>query len=244
MNLDLRLQRVFDRVELVSGIGTPDLGQMCVMSFVAALAGEGHTDAPSCASQLIRAFAIPLNDHMPREARQRLKPFAPRILGTNDGLDEARAEVLRRVLAEEILPRALERRRAAAAPGAIAPRWRAGPLGRLWLRLCRRELHHRIVRLLGQAEHGHRPGHAADMASAAGRLIGLCARDAADAHEAEWYWSQAIGLLDRLCDIGAERRCAPEVRADRLERLEGILKGHRPAASGGHAAAPPASRLF
>ncbi|MBV1799698.1 hypothetical protein [Siccirubricoccus sp. G192] len=241
MNLDLRLQRVFDRVELVSGIGTPDLGQMCVMAFVAALAGEGHTDAPSCASQLIRAFAIPLNDHMPREARQRLKPFAPRILGTNDGLDAARAEVLRQVVAEEILPRTLEHRQAA--PGAAAPQWRAGPLGRLWLRLCRRELHNRIARLLAQAGHDHRPGHADDLASAAGRLIGLCARSTTDAREAEWYWSRAIGLLDRLCDVGAERRREPEVRADRLERFEAILDGRRPG-SGTHAVAPPALRLF
>src|SRR5215210_7648303 len=105
MSPDLRLeqQRVLDRFELVSGIGEPDRGTACVMSLVAHLAGEGHTDRPRCASPLIRDFAIPINDHMPREARQRLKPFVPRLIGTGDGLDRARAEVLRRVLAEAVL---------------------------------------------------------------------------------------------------------------------------------------------
>jgi hypothetical protein len=102
--LDLPLQRVFDRVELVSGAGDPEAGKLCVMSLVACLAGERHTDHPVCASPLIRAFAIPINDHMPHEVRQRLKPFAPRILGTNDRLDRERVEVLRRALAAEIFP--------------------------------------------------------------------------------------------------------------------------------------------
>src|SRR3712207_6290511 len=105
MDLDLRLQRALDRVELVSGsIGNPGEGRMCLMSLVAFLAGEGHSDAPRCASPLIQTFAVVVNDHMPRAARRRLKPFAPRIIGTNDGLDGVRAEVLREALAEGILP--------------------------------------------------------------------------------------------------------------------------------------------
>jgi hypothetical protein len=106
--LELRLQRVLDRVELVEGIGDPAAGTMCVMSLVARLAGEGHTDHPHCASPVIRAFAVPVNDAMPLEVRRRLKPFAPRILGTDDGLDRERGAVLRRVLAERILPRVAE----------------------------------------------------------------------------------------------------------------------------------------
>ncbi len=38
------------------------------------------------------------------------------------------------------------------------------------------------------------------------RLVALCALDAADVDEAEWYWNQAIGLLDRLCEVGAHER--------------------------------------
>jgi hypothetical protein len=91
----------------VSTIGEPDRGTACAMSLVAHLAGEGHTDRPGCVSPLVRDFVIPVNDHMPREARQRLKPFVPRLVGTNDGLDRARAEVLRRVLVEVVLPSCL-----------------------------------------------------------------------------------------------------------------------------------------
>src|SRR5215207_11085379 len=101
MDLDPRLQRALDRVELVGGsIGNPGDGRMCLMSLVAFLAGEPHSDSPGCASPVIQAFAVLVNDHMPRAARQRLKPFAPRIIGTDDGLDRARAEVLREALAE------------------------------------------------------------------------------------------------------------------------------------------------
>ncbi len=79
---------------------------MCLMSLVAFLAGEPHSDAPGCASPVIQAFAVAVNDHMPRAARQRLKPFAPRIIGTDDGFDRLRTAVLRQALAEEIPPEA------------------------------------------------------------------------------------------------------------------------------------------
>ncbi len=66
MGPDLRLQqRVLDRFELVGGNGEPDKGTARVMSLVAHLAGEGHTDRPRCASPLIRHFAIPVNDTCP-----------------------------------------------------------------------------------------------------------------------------------------------------------------------------------
>ncbi len=200
MGPDLRLQRVLDRFELVSGIGEPHKGTMCVMSFVAHLAGEGHTDHPSCASPVIRDFVIPINDHMPREVRQRLKPFAPRLIGTNDGLDRARAEVLRRALAEVVLLRASGECQTSSP---TEPAWRTGPFRRLWIRLLRGKWLRHIGRLLDEAEGGRGRGQEAELASAAGHLLGLCARDAPDAREAEWYWSQAIGLLDRLCEVGA-----------------------------------------
>src|SRR4051812_15120531 len=71
MDLDLRLQRSLNRVELVGGtIGNPGDGRLCLMSLVAFLAGEDHSDAPGCASPLIQAFAIRINDNMPHAARQ------------------------------------------------------------------------------------------------------------------------------------------------------------------------------
>src|ERR671916_569815 len=111
MDLHPRLQRALDRVELVGGsIGDPGDGRMCLMSLVAFLAGEDHSDSPGCASPLVQAFAVAINDLMPRAARQRLKPFAPRIIGTDDGFDRVRAAILRQALAEEIPPEASGRR--------------------------------------------------------------------------------------------------------------------------------------
>jgi hypothetical protein len=214
MHLDLRLSRALDRVELVTGLGTPSTGRMCVMSLVACLTGEGHTDRPSCASAVVRAFAIPLNDNMPTEVRQRLKAFAPRIIGTNDGLDMARAEILRRALVEEILPRSVR--------GSGAPRTArfAAPLWRLWAMLGRRRLERQVHWMAEQVEAAGEGGaqlRAVAAAGAAGRLIARCAQDASDPAEAAWYWDTAIGLLDRLCDLCVDRAPAPSRWAERLE---------------------------
>ena len=231
MGPDLRLQQqhVLDRFELVTGIGEPDQGTACVMSLVAHLAGEGHTDRPACASALIRHFAIPINDNMPPEARRRLKPFVPRLIGTNDGLDRKRAEVLRRALVEVILPR-VSGDRPTHSPGESARR--AGPFRRLRVWLLRGSLLRHIGRLLQETESDDGgAGQRAELASAAGHLLGLCARDAQDAREAEWYRNQAIGLLDQLCDVGAQgwRDAARDARAE----------GTSGAAGGSRLSAPP-----
>lgn len=64
----------------------------CAMEVVAWLAGLGHTDAPSCASPVLREFTISLNDNWNTVQRQKLIPFLPRMVGTNDdGQDEARS---------------------------------------------------------------------------------------------------------------------------------------------------------
>jgi hypothetical protein len=229
--LELRLERLADRIELVCGAGDPGTGRMCIMAFVACLAGEGHTDHPSCASPVIRAFAIPINDRMPGAVRRRLKPFAPRILGTNDGLDRARGMVLRRALAQEILPKLAEGcPRSPAAP----PTSRGNPVGRLWSALRRRALHRRIVQLLEEGSgDGEWPGHEVRLARAAGTLLGLCAGRPRDAEEAEWCWNTAIGLLDRLCDVGPPhgRQRMAGIKADRLANLEEMLRAS-PGANG------------
>src|SRR5260370_36562246 len=98
------MEHVFGRVQLVRGKGERRRGRLCIMSFVALLAGERHTDAPVTASPFIRHFAIALNDAMPEAERQRLKLFAPRIVGTNDGLDRDRARLVKRMLAAELGP--------------------------------------------------------------------------------------------------------------------------------------------
>lgn len=215
MHLDLRLERALERVELVTGVGTRDAGRMCVMSLVACLAGEEHGDSPGCASPLIRAFAIPLNDNMPHAVRQRLKPFAPRILGTQDGLDASRAELLRMALAEEILPKL---------GGRNPPPSRrfAGPLWRVWsllgMRRLEREAEWMMDRAVALAD-GADMARAVAAAGAVGRLLERAARDANDPREAERLWDMAIGLLDRMCDIGTQRVPAPVAWATRLEQV-------------------------
>ncbi len=229
MHQDLRLSRALDRVELVTGLGTPSTGRMCVMSLVACLAAEGHTDRPACASPLIRAFAIPINDNMPAEARQRLKPFAPRIIGTNDGLDAQRIVILRQALAERILPRAGTGRDI---PG---PRRFAGPVWRMLGRLGRRRLERQVVWMLEDSLLPEEPASAARAVAAAGsigRLIARAAQEARDPGEAAWHWDMAIGLLDRLCDIGPARPPAPTRWADRLEETLHGREAQSPADQG------------
>jgi hypothetical protein len=217
MDLTLRLERAFEQVELVSGtIGNPGERRMCLMSLVAFLAGEDHSDAPRTASPLIQTFAVSINDHMPHRVRQRLKTFAPRIIGTNDGLDEERARLLRQLLAEEILARAPGQDMLQAAPAA------GGFLNlrRLWRWFGKDAQHHLFEVALSS-------GDDRGMASEAARLIARRARNAVDAREQEWYWNAAIGVLDRLCDVGAQWRQAPGIPTERLAQLEALSAQHQ-----------------
>ena len=221
MDLDPRLQRALDRVELVGcSIGDPGDGRMCLMSLVAFLAGEPHSDSPGCASPLIQTFAVLVNDHMPRAARQRLKPFAPRIIGTNDGFDGARAAVLLHALAEGVL---------AGAPGQDLARAAAPPNGGVFAKLrhlwrwLRKDEQDRLLHCARYGDDG------VDLAREAARLIARLARRAPGAREQERHWDAAIGLLDRLCDVGAPARRGPGVRAERLARLENMPRPRRDA---------------
>jgi hypothetical protein len=213
MDLTLRLERAFEQVELVSGtIGNPGERRMCLMSLVAFLAGEDHSDAPRTASPLIQTFAVSINDHMPHQVRQRLKAFAPRIIGTNDGLDEERARILRQLLTEDILARGPGHPAIQAAPPA-----RGGfpKLRHLWRWFGRDAQHHLFDIALSS-------GDDRSMASEAARLIARRARNAAELRDQEWYWNAAIGMLDKLCDVGAPWRQAPGIPTERLAQLEAL----------------------
>jgi hypothetical protein len=70
--------------------GTPEEG-VCLLEAVALFAGEPFTDEPSCVSLVLRGFGIALNDRWDDEQRQKLKPFIPRMVGTDDGQDQARS---------------------------------------------------------------------------------------------------------------------------------------------------------
>lgn len=55
---------------------------MCIMECVAYLAGERHSDCPSCACPEITKYAIALNDALRDKERQVLLPFVLRIAGS------------------------------------------------------------------------------------------------------------------------------------------------------------------
>jgi hypothetical protein len=62
------------------------------MEWVTHLAGESHSDTPACVSPVVRTFCTALNDALDDDARQRLRAYLPRSIGTaEDGLDEARS---------------------------------------------------------------------------------------------------------------------------------------------------------
>ena len=223
MTVDLRLEQLYQRVELVKGIGDPRRGKLCIMSFVALLAGEPHSDSPGAASPVIRRFVIPINDRMPASFRQRLKPFAPRIIGTQDRLDALRAEVLAAAVRDEIVPR-------------VTLDFGAVPAGAAWLGGLR-EVREAAQVLLGRLVAGSGangtfdlpengtfdvPTFQIEIATATADLLTLGARAAPRPDTAAWYWNKAIDLLDRLCDVGGER-AEPRIDAIRVAWLEAVL---------------------
>jgi hypothetical protein len=62
------------------------------MEWVSHLAGEPHSDEPTCVSVVVRAFCTTFNDSLQDTPRQRLRPYLGRTIGTaGDGLDVARS---------------------------------------------------------------------------------------------------------------------------------------------------------
>jgi hypothetical protein len=76
MTLDL------DTLVLRSGTHTSPSDGVSLMEAVSALAGEPWSNSPSCTSPVIAAYARSLNDWLPDDARQRLKAYIPRLVGT------------------------------------------------------------------------------------------------------------------------------------------------------------------
>jgi len=233
MSIDVRLERLYDRIELVPGVGDPRRGKLCVMSLVAFLAGEAHSDTPRTASPLICTYAVPANDGMDSLMRQKLKPFAPRIIGTADGRDGERAALLYKAMVEEVFPEALRDLQQGFAP---VPRGQAaGQLFLLWPQLRTAEPD-RLLAALRQADRddsrlidalrnvvrAYVCGMYGPMAEAAARLLVVAAQNAPSPSREVWYWNKAIDLLDRLCDVGADER-VPDVKHDRVALMETIL---------------------
>jgi hypothetical protein len=93
-------------LELAAGGHSAPEDGMCVMEAVAFVAGEKFSDHPTCASPVLGSFLRSWNDSLDDADRQMLKPFIPRLVGTNTGLadEETRAWMLTDWLARECAP--------------------------------------------------------------------------------------------------------------------------------------------
>lgn len=224
---DMRTERLLADVELVRSRGDPQTGKLCIMSLVARIADEPHTDRPQAASPTIAAFARAINDAMDRPTRQRLIPFAPRIEGTHAGLDGNRQRQLHAVLMDELLPRLVTDLQVSANSETEATG------AELTARLVRdlRETPERaqlrclqdaawdaaaLVTPLRAAFMAYRDGAAVQQAEAVARILIAGAYSVARPTRREWYWDRAVALMDRLCEM--DPRPAPQVDVHRRTR--------------------------
>ena len=83
---------------------------MCVMELASYIAREPWNDHPECVSPVIAAFMRSWNDSLDDETRQKLKPYAARVIGTagDPAKDEQRAWMAVDWLARTELPAWLE----------------------------------------------------------------------------------------------------------------------------------------
>jgi len=196
------------------------------MSFVALIAGERHTDRPATACPVIASYVIKINDAIDCDMRQKLKPFAARIMGTNDGRRRERAWVLARECVNDVFARELED---AGAPGeviAALPRMPVSvntsfdfkrlsddlyALGRQY-GIDRNRLYD-LRYMLRAMERGSDEL----VASAAAVLIVDCARLDKGPITKNTYWNKAIEMFARLCDVGEGNRVPVPVMEERLQ---------------------------
>jgi hypothetical protein len=199
MPLDLQAERLYEQIELVRGRGSRLMGRLCIMSLVAYLAGERDSDQPNTASQFIRQFAIQLNDKSPTAIRQELKPFAPRIIGTNDPYDFERAELVHKVMTEEVWPQ-VERDNAVRRNNV-----RVQPTLRHFFFFAKRQCGSspRIMARFQIFRAAHARGDNLAVATIAGELLASLVQRAPTQR---WYWAKSLELLDRLCDVGSDQR--------------------------------------
>lgn len=221
---DLERQRRFDSVNLQYGNhSTPEDG-LCAMEMVAYLAGEQHGDHPDCVCPVLTGYTIRLNDAMPEHWRQQLKPYLPLLIGTRDGHEVGRAELLAWRAIRVFLPILLEACRMpekaakmrdfqrgldAAADAAYTVYASAGssPAGSRAINATR-----------AAAMHAARAAYAAHCAGAARSPHMGRAMDASDAVDAaiaatrvvdpETVWPLALEALDDALAIGAAERTA------------------------------------
>ena len=78
-------------ITLAKGAHGSRASGVCLMEAVAWWAGKEHTDHPPCVSPVLGTFGRNLNDVLPDDRRQYLRPLIPLLPGTaGDGEDERR----------------------------------------------------------------------------------------------------------------------------------------------------------
>ena len=83
-----------DLLVLAHGSHSSRAQGVCLQEAVAWFAGEKHSDHPACTDSVVAAYARRLNDVMPDEQRQRLRPFIPLLAGTSNGCPPATRAIL------------------------------------------------------------------------------------------------------------------------------------------------------
>lgn len=210
-----QVETLFRQLDLVPRVGERRESELCVMSLVALLAGERHSDRPATACPVIAAYAIKVNDTVDCDTRQGLKLLATRIMGTNDGRHGERAWLLARVCVNEVFARLIE--------DASAPADAICELPRMPIEI---DLSFDFKRLSNDLQvAGRRYGldrsRLADfrylmracmrgspefVATAAAVTIVDSARLSPLPVAENPYWDIAIGMFDRLCDVGLGAR--------------------------------------
>lgn len=108
------MQRLIDQHPLQRGAHPTRDDGMCAMEMVAWLAGEPHSDEPTCACPVIAAFVRACNDSMSDVARNRyLRPLVPRLVNTRGlvATERLRGLVVVDALVRELLPAWFRRHR-------------------------------------------------------------------------------------------------------------------------------------
>lgn len=110
------MQRLIDQHPLRRGAHASRDDGMCAMEMVAWLAGEPHSDEPTCACPVLAAFVRACNDAMSDDERNRyLRPLVPKLVNTRVGpaAERRRGLVVADALVRELLPAWLRRHRRA-----------------------------------------------------------------------------------------------------------------------------------
>lgn len=222
------VESLYRQLELVPRVGERRESELCVMSLVALLAGERHTDRPSTACPVIATYAIKINDSVDCDTRQGLKLMATRIIGTNDGYHGERAWLLARVCVNQVFAYLMEDTGAPAAVIASLPRMpleidtsfdfkglssKLQLVGRHYgMDRSRLADFRYLLRACGR-------GSAEFVATAAATTLIDSARLSPVPLADNRYWDIAIGLFDQLCEIGVDAREPGRVMEENLMTL-------------------------